>query len=133
MSKREPMHNPPQFRPCEFRKSSYSEQGNADCVMVARAAYWVELRDSKSEFGAADDVRLIFTAEQFDAFLTEIRDGGGVMDQCIQVTMHDDDLNLLHSTVSQSAGRTLRFTNSELLAFYDGVHNGEFAEAAYTG
>lgn len=130
MDEREPMPKPPAFQSRDFRKSRLSTESGNNCVLVARRSGWVEVRDSKREFGAADDVRLVFTAEQFDGFLADIRDGG-VADRCIAVTARADGLNVVLSTVAQPGGKALLFTNDELFAFYDGVRNDEFTEAAY--
>jgi Domain of unknown function (DUF397) len=64
----------PTFAECEFRKASASQPGK-ECVQVARRDGWVEIRDDKTAFGAPDDHRLAFTAQQFDHFLTAIRAG----------------------------------------------------------
>ncbi|WP_190812374.1 DUF397 domain-containing protein [Saccharopolyspora pogona] len=65
----------PQFAERDFRKATRSEP-DKQCVRVARRDGWVELRDDKAVFGAPDDHRLVFTAEEFDAFLAPIHRGG---------------------------------------------------------
>jgi Domain of unknown function (DUF397) len=53
-----------------WRKSSYSG-GNGDCVEVGWPADAVAVRDSKNP----DGPRLTFGADQWRAFLTEVRHG----------------------------------------------------------
>ena len=123
---------PPTFTEGEFRKASRSEP-DKQCVHVARRAGWVEVRDTKKVFGAADDHRLVFTAEQFDGFQAGIRTGAP-FGHCIQITVTDDGLHVFRSTVGQPGPATdtaLEFTDGELLAFYDGVLAHEFDEAAF--
>ena len=47
--------------------------GHPDAFAVR--ADGVEIRDDKTTFGAPDDHRLVFTAEQFDGFLAGVRAG----------------------------------------------------------
>src|SRR5690606_41508967 len=68
---------PPTFAEAEFRKASKSNP-NRDCVRVARRDGWVELRDDKTEFGSAEDHRLVFTAAEFDAVQERYRATGDV-------------------------------------------------------
>lgn len=62
------------FAQHDFHKASASNP-HGDCVQVARGDGWVEIRDDKTTFGAPNDHRLIFTAKQFDCFLTATRAG----------------------------------------------------------
>ena len=67
------MINPrPVLREADFRKSSYSDP-DRDCVQVARGSSWAAVRDSKTTFDSREDTRLMFTAQQFDTFLTQYR------------------------------------------------------------
>jgi hypothetical protein len=84
-------------------------------------------------FGAADDHRLVFAAEQFDGFQAGIR-AGEPFGHCVKITVNDDGPHVFGSAVPQPglAGATrLEFTDGELLAFYDGVIAREFDEAAF--
>lgn len=67
------MINPsmPNFGRHDFRKATRSGQNPQACVEVARGAGWVVIRDSKQVWESADDRRLVFSAEQFEAFLTK--------------------------------------------------------------
>lgn len=56
-----------------WRKSSYSGD-NGSCVEVAAAGGIVAVRDSKDPDGPA----LAFTPASFAAFVTAIRNGGGI-------------------------------------------------------
>lgn len=58
----------PTFIEADFRKATMSEP-NESCVSVARQGGRVEVRDSKTVFGAPEDRRLVLTAEQFNCFL----------------------------------------------------------------
>jgi Domain of unknown function (DUF397) len=68
------MRTGPTFDRQEFRKASLS-QPDGNCIEIARRGGWVEVRDSKQEFGAATDTRLVFQADEFDAFLDGARGG----------------------------------------------------------
>jgi hypothetical protein len=59
----------PTFTEADFRKATPSEP-NQSCVHVARRGGRVEVRDSKTTFGAPNDHRLAFTTDQFATFLT---------------------------------------------------------------
>lgn len=117
---------PPAFVEHDFRKASAS-QPNKECVRVARREGWVELRDDKATFGAADDLRLVLTEPQFDTFLADVR-SGQTADLCLKMTQCDDGTYTFRSTTPQPSGAStgLRFTESEVLAFLDGVTRGEF-------
>jgi hypothetical protein len=65
------INEPPEFTEVEFRKSSMSEP-DKECVQVARREHCVAIRDTKTAFGAPDDHHLLFTAKQFDSFLTHL-------------------------------------------------------------
>jgi hypothetical protein len=66
------MINPtmPIFGRHSFRKATRSGQNPQACVEVARSSDWVAIRDSKQLWNSADDHRLAFSAEQFDACLS---------------------------------------------------------------
>ncbi|TDV44181.1 DUF397 domain-containing protein [Actinophytocola oryzae] len=61
----------PRFAEYDFRKSSFSNP-NQDCVGIAQRSGWVELRDSKTEFGTPSDQRIVLTGDVFRSFLTVI-------------------------------------------------------------
>jgi Domain of unknown function (DUF397) len=125
------MSNPtvPVFNQGQFRKATRSGQNPQACVEVARERGWVEIRDSKQQWGSTDDHRLVFTAEQFDAWLaahgTEMADA-----LCIDIARRGGDVNEFRSTVPQQHDNVLTFTDAEIEAFLDGVRNGEFTELA---
>lgn len=119
---------PPSFTEPEFRKATRS-QPNQSCVCVARRDGWVELRDSKTAFGGPDDHRLIFTAEEFDAYLDGVRQGR-TADMCLEITYRDED-GLYLFRRSGWASIELAFTKAEVEAFRDGVMKREFDEIAY--
>lgn len=120
----------PTFAEHEFRKATRSDP-DKDCVRVARSNGWVEVRDDKMPFGAPNDLRLVFTDQQFDAYLTAER-SGDTTGRCIEISRRLDGLYSLRSTVLQSSGaRELLFTEREIVAFRDGVARGEFDLAAY--
>ncbi|GAB3494771.1 DUF397 domain-containing protein [Amycolatopsis cihanbeyliensis] len=116
----------PRFAERDFRKATRSDP-DKNCVCVARRDGWVELRDSKTAFGAADDHRLVFTAEEFDAYLAGARAG------------ETDGLRL--EVVGRADGKyvfrrrggvvQLVFTAGEVAAFQDGIAKREFDTAAY--
>jgi hypothetical protein len=116
----------PVFAEHDFRKASASKP-DRQCVRVARRDGWVELRDDKTTFGAPDDVRLVFTAAQFNAVLAGLRseDGTGL---CLEITRGTDGMYAFRSTVPQPSetDAELRFTEAEVLKFLDGVACGEF-------
>lgn len=64
----------PTFTEADFRKSSRSEP-DRDCVLVARRAGWVEMRDSKIAFGAANDRHLVLTELEGSALLRAVQAG----------------------------------------------------------
>jgi uncharacterized protein DUF397 len=121
----------PMFERGQFRKSTRSEQDPKACVEVARARGWVAIRDSKQAWNSEEDHRLVFTAEQFDAWLAA--QGAEATDMlCIDIARRGDDVNVLRSTVSQEHNKALTFTDAEIAAFLDGARNGEFAANAFT-
>lgn len=65
----------PEFERSQFRKATRSGQNPQACVEVARGQGWVAVRDSKQQWNSKNDYRLMFTAEQFDAFLEGARNG----------------------------------------------------------
>lgn len=62
----------PSFREADFRKSSYSDP-NQECVHMAQGAGWVEMRDTKTDFGSPADGRLAFTTEHGRTFLGAVQ------------------------------------------------------------
>ena len=63
----------PTFTEADFRKATLSEP-NESCVQIARrGGGQVEIRDSKTIFGAPSDHRLAFSTEQFDRLLAGTR------------------------------------------------------------
>ncbi|WP_190812381.1 DUF397 domain-containing protein [Saccharopolyspora pogona] len=117
------------FAESEFRKASRSVP-DKNCVRVARRDGWVELRDDKTVFGASDDQRLVFTAEEFDAFLAGAREGC-TKGLCLEITCRGVDGMYVFRRRGWAAVE-LVFTEAELLAFRDGVANREFDAIAYT-
>ncbi|GAA2801956.1 DUF397 domain-containing protein [Saccharopolyspora taberi] len=118
---------PPPFAEHDFRKATRSEPEKS-CVRVARRGGWVEMRDDKTTFGAADDHRLVFTAEQFDAFLSATR-LGETSGLCLEITRRADG----NYTFRHSAEPTVElvFTEAEVDAFRDGIDKHEFDALAY--
>ncbi|GAA4612343.1 DUF397 domain-containing protein [Saccharopolyspora hordei] len=122
----------PQFTERDFRKATRSEPDKS-CVRVARRDEWVEMRDDKTAFGASDDCRLVFGAEEFDTFLTAVRTEGGDTflgavregkfgGTCLEVVWNGE------TYVFRRSGGTVElfFTEGEVVAFIDGVVGGEF-------
>jgi hypothetical protein len=119
------------FERGQFRKSTRSGQNPQACVEVARARGWVVIRDSKQAWNSEEDYRLVFTAEQFDAWLAA--QGGDATDMlCIDIARRGDDVNVLRSTVRQEHNKALIFTDAEIAAFLEGARNGEFTVNAFT-
>lgn len=120
----------PTFEEADFRKSSRSVP-DKDCVHIARRDGMVEVRDTKKVFGASDDHRLSFTAEQFDDFLARLARGelsGG----CIEVVGREGSIWIFRSRVPQrGCVSELEFTTSEFTAFCLAAEDGEFAERAF--
>jgi hypothetical protein len=122
---------PTMFERGQFRKSTRSGQNPQACVEVARARGWVAIRDSKQAWNSAEDHRLVFTAEQFDAWLAA--QGAEATDTlCIDIARRGDDVNVLRSAVPQEHNNTLIFTDAEIAAFLAGARNGEFTANAFT-
>lgn len=124
---------PPVFAEGEFRKA-HASQPNKECVQVARREGWVEIRDDKKTFGAADDHRLVFTSTQFDAFLSSVR-SGEAGDRCLQMTPCASGYifrNAEHLDMSTHTTQ-LEFTEGEVAAFVDGISRHEFDLVAYAG
>lgn len=127
----------PSFARSQFRKATSSAQDPQACVAVARGRGWVEIRDTKQEWGSNGDHRLVFTAEQFDIFLnamstemsSEVK--GAADCPCIEITRRRDGVNVFRSTVSQRHNNVLTFTDEEIAAFLHAVRHGEFAESAF--
>jgi len=65
---------PPRFTEADFRKSSRSEP-DKECVHVARRPGWVEMRDSKTAFGAPSDGRIVLAERGAVSFLSAIKVG----------------------------------------------------------
>jgi hypothetical protein len=118
---------PPRFAEREFRKATRSDPDKS-CVRVARRDGWVELRDDKTAFGAADDHRLVFTAEEFDAYLAAQREARAG-DLCLETVLREDGIYVFRRR--GWAGVELEFTASEMVAFQDGLAKGEFDAIAY--
>lgn len=118
---------PPVFAEQEFHKASRSNP-DLNCVRVARRDDWVELRDDKAVFGAVDDHRLVFTAEEFDAYLAAER-AGRAESLALEIIRRDDGLYVFRR---RGGMVELVFTEAEVAAFRDGVVQHEFDAIAYT-
>lgn len=120
----------PSFGEHEFRKASASDP-HKECVQVARRDGWVEIRDDKTTFGAADDHRLVFIDQEFDHFLAGVR-SGTTTGLCLEMTQHWDGTHSFRRAAPYASGPSveLRFTDAEVAAFLAGVHAGEF-DVAY--
>jgi hypothetical protein len=124
------INSTPMFERGQFRKSTRSGQNPQACVEAARARGWVAIRDSKQAWNSEEDHRLVFTAEQFDAWLAA--QGTEATDTlCIDIARRGDDVNVLRSTVPQEHNKSLIFTDAEIAAFLAGARNGEFAVNAF--
>lgn len=88
----------------------------------------MELRNSKTTFGAAGDHRLVFTAEEFDAYLAGAR-AGRSDGLCLEITAREDGAHLFRRR--GWAGVELVFTEAETAAFQDGIANREFEANVY--
>jgi uncharacterized protein DUF397 len=121
----------PVFERGVFRKASRSGQNPQACVEVARGNGWVVIRDSKQQWHSEEDHRLVFTAEQFDAWLAA-QSAEATDTVCIEIARHADDDNVFRSTVPQEHDKTLTFTDAEIEAFLDGARKGEFAMNTFT-
>lgn len=120
------LSSPPIFAEQHFRKASASYPSR-NCVRVARRDGWVEVRDDKTFFGAPDDHRLVFTAEQFEAFQAGVR-SSQPEGRCLEMT-HRNGVWIFRSTVPQPASgefAELTFTDAEVAAFLNGIHHAEF-------
>ena len=62
---------PPHFSEDDFRTSSFSNP-DQDCVDLAYRGSWVEVRDSKTAFGAVTDQRITLTDTAFHTFLAMV-------------------------------------------------------------
>ncbi len=124
--------SPPAFAERDFRKASASNP-DKQCVRVARRGHRVELRDDKTAFRASNDHRLVFTDVQFDAFLAGVR-SGNTTGLCLEMTRRTGQTYVFRSTVPQPSGADpeLQFTESEVVAFLDGITRGEFDQDAIT-
>lgn len=128
----------PIFREAQFRKALRSDGTPPNCVHCARGMGWVVIRDTKATFGAEDDHQFGFRATDFDAFQAAIRAAdvrsadipAGLLDGlCITIEQVAADVNVVRSNVEQPgvpADAVLTFTDGEIAAFLDGVHNHEF-------
>jgi hypothetical protein len=120
----------PAFEEADFRKSSRSVP-DKDCVHVARRDGWVTVRDTKKVFGAPDDHRMLFTADQFDDFLAGLG-RGELSGHCIEVIIREDGVRVFRGAVPQPGGAVeLEFTIGEFTAFCAAVADGEFAEHTF--
>ncbi|GAA1245091.1 hypothetical protein GCM10009676_33750 [Prauserella halophila] len=117
---------PPSFAEVEFRKATRSEP-DKECVRVARRDGWVELRDDKTVFGAAEDQRLVFTAEEFDAYLAGAR-AGEPEGLCLEMVRRTDGTYVFRR---RGGAVELVFTAAEVAAFQDGIVKHEFDAIAY--
>jgi hypothetical protein len=121
----------PVFERDVFRKALRSGQNPQACVEVARGNGWVVIRDSKQRWNSEEDHRLVFTAEQFDAWVAA-QCAVATDTLCIDIARHADDVNVFRSIVPQEHDKTLTFTDAEIEAFLDGARKGEFALNTFT-
>lgn len=119
--------NRPVFAVTDFRKAAASEPDQS-CVRVARGEGWVEMRDDKTEFGAADDNRLWFSDQEFDVVLGGIRSGETSGSPLEMVPLADGGFVFRRRGPSDTE---LTFTKAEVDAFLAGVHNHEFDTEAF--
>ncbi|AXB41317.1 MULTISPECIES: DUF397 domain-containing protein [Amycolatopsis] len=119
---------PSPFREDDFRKASAS-QPDKDCVRVARRGARVELRNDTVPFGSADDLRLVFDAADWDAFLETYRATGSAAGTCLEVVRRHDGLHVFRAAVASDV--ELVFTESEADKFWLGVRHYEFDAAAF--
>lgn len=128
----------PEFRPDHYKKAQRSDSNPPNCVHVARGMGWVVIRDTKQEFDSDTDHKFGFLTAAFDAFQAAIRAAdlrtalipAGALDGCeISIVRTAENVSAFRSVVPQAglpANAALVFTDSELEAFFDGVHNREF-------
>lgn len=122
---------PPTFAEAEFRKASKSNP-NRECVRVARRDGWVELRDDKTEFGSAEDHRLVFTAAEFDAVQERYRATGDVSGTRLEIVPRGGLFVFRSAAPGPDGDRVeLVFDRDEVDAFFDGVLKHEFDAAAF--
>ncbi|MCI2421385.1 hypothetical protein MOQ72_28510 [Saccharopolyspora sp. K220] len=69
----------------------------------------------------------MFTEAQFDHFFAHVR-AGHTHGPCLDITRRDNGTYAFRSTVPQPCGTTaeLEFTEAEVLAFLDGIAQGDF-------
>ena len=128
------------FSDNEFRKASRSGNQNwPNCVEIARRDGVVELRDSKRK-GAATyaTTALQVTAREFDDFQNAVRAADvrtsyvarEVLAGCaLVITSLGQNQNIIHLSGVQHgelAMDALTYTDDEIIAFFDGVHEREF-------
>lgn len=119
----------PHFAEQDFRKASASVP-DRECVRVARNGGWVELRDDKVIFGSQDDVHIVLTDAEFDAFQEAIRAGRPTAGLALRLDEVGRGRHVLRAAADQ-ASTTLTFTAREIAVFLDGVRKHEFDQDRY--
>lgn len=130
--------NRPEFALSQYRKATLSDPPNDDCVHIARGMGWVLIRDTKQHDGSSTDYRLAFQDVHYDAFQDAIRahnvrtadiPAGALDGLCIAIDRIAPNINVFRSTVEQPGlpkNAVLVYTDAEIAAYFDGVHNHEF-------
>lgn len=128
----------PSFRLEHFWKATRSESNPPDCVHIARGLGWTLVRDTKQVYGSATDYQLAFPSTGYDAFQEAIRahnlrtveiPAGALDGLCIAIDRLAPNINVFRSTIEQDDlphNAVLVFTDREIEAYFDGVHNHEF-------
>jgi hypothetical protein len=129
---------PPKFERHQFDKANRSKIEGDDCVAIARGLGYAVVRNTRAEFRGPRDYHFSFPVDLFDALQEAIRaanlrtatvPAGVLVGYCISIERRGVDENLFRSTIPQEgvpAKAALVFTDSEVKAFFDGVHEREF-------
>jgi hypothetical protein len=110
----------------EFSKATRSGAGGGDCVEYSRKLGKVFLRDSKEEFGSADDRKIVLAEQMFDAFQADVRAGNITAARGLSVVVRGDGMYVFRDPAEVGEGTELVFDQGEVDAFVDGICKGEF-------